>query len=84
MARPKHQNKEIESALSYAEKNGWRIVKSSAKAKPWGQILCELADRAGCRLSIHSTPRVPVHHANKIRKTVDNCACKEGDNDDDT
>lgn len=84
VGRPTHQNKEIESALSYAESKGWRVIKASSKAKPWGQMLCELADRSGCRLSIHSTPRVPEHHAVKIRKTVDNCSCKEGEDNDDT
>ena len=82
--RPRHSKKEIEAALQYAESKGWRVVKAAPKAKPWGRILCELADRTGCTLSVHSTPRVPEHHAAKITKTVDNCSCKEGDDDDDT
>lgn len=83
MGRPRHSKKAIEEALQYAEENGWRVEKASGSAKAWGRIYCPHADRSGCRLSINSTPRVPEDHARKIVKTVNNCSCKEAENNDD-
>ncbi|OWY13045.1 hypothetical protein B6V72_09565 [Thioclava sp. F34-6] len=82
MTRPRHQNKEIEQALQHAEDLGWRVEKASGSAKAWGRMFCPNADRSGCRMSVHSTPRVPEHHAAKLVKAVNNCSCPEGEDDD--
>ena len=75
--RPRHPNKEIENALAYAEKNGWRVV--LLKGHAWGKIQCPWNDaecRCGtfCQASVWSTPRVPEHMAHNIRRVVDGCA----------
>ena len=38
MARKKHSKKEIEEALNYAEKLGWRIQVGGGHA--WGKMYC--------------------------------------------
>jgi len=38
MARKKHPKKEIEEALKYSEKHGWRVEMSNGHA--WGKIYC--------------------------------------------
>ena len=78
MKRPKHQNKHIEQAVSYAESKGWRFVSPGHSAHVWGRLFCAQADRSGCRVSVNSTPRVPEHHAQNIRKIVDSCPHDEG------
>lgn len=86
MARPKHPNKDIESALQYAEVHNWRVEKSQGSAHSWGQILCpyNISDcRNGihCRSSIWSTPRSPVNHARLLKRIVDKCIYIGDDND---
>jgi len=73
MARSRHQKKEIEAAVAYAESRGWRFVKASSKAHIWGQLFCHQGTRQGCIIRIHSTPRFPKNHADTIRRAVDAC-----------
>lgn len=71
--RPKHPKKEIEQAIVYAEKLGWRYKSSGNSAHSWGRLLCPQADRDGCILSIWSTPRCPSSHAELILRKVKQC-----------
>jgi len=75
MTRPKHPNKEIDSAIKYAEENGWHIKLSNGYC--WGRLLCVTNCANGCKMSIWSTPRVPENHARQIRRLVDNCKKKK-------
>jgi hypothetical protein len=80
--RPRHPNKEIEAALAYAEACGWRVVR--LKGHAWGKILCQWNDlecRCGtfCQTSVWSTPRVPEDLAEKIRRVVNGCARRMGE-----
>jgi hypothetical protein len=72
MARRRHPNKEIEAALQYAESEGWRVVQSR-RGHNWGRMYCPFGARGGCQKSIHSTPRVPHDHAERLRQAVDAC-----------
>jgi hypothetical protein len=65
-----HPNKHIRAALEYAEKMGWRFIKSHGHA--FGKILCDHGHR-DCRMSVWSTPRNPENHAKAIRRKVDSC-----------
>ena len=76
MKRPRHPNKDIEAAVTYAESEGWRYVKAGKSAHVWCRLLCEFSDREGCRVSVNSTPKSPHHHAAKIVKVVDGCTHK--------
>ena len=76
MARIAHPNKEVESALQYAEAKGWRVEIASGHA--WGRMYCPYNSRACrcgefCISSIWSTPRNPANHAKQLRRVVDNC-----------
>lgn len=76
MVRPSHPKKEIESALKYAEQQGWRIRQSSGHA--WGRIYCPYNDydcRRGefCIASVWSTPRSAISHARLLRRVMDQC-----------
>lgn len=71
MARPKHPNKHIERAVQYAEALGWLVTMSNGHA--WGRLFCPRSTRAGCIISVWSTPRDPDNHARHVRKTVDSC-----------
>ena len=71
--RTKHPDKEIESAIVYAEDNGWKYKDSGKSAHAWGRLLCPLHTREGHQLSIWSTPRSPYNHAKQIQRQVDNC-----------
>jgi len=73
MTRKPHPNKEIETAIQYAEAHGWRYRKVGNSAHAWGRLLCPLAARQGCAMSVWSTPRNSYHHATQIRKQVDKC-----------
>ncbi len=68
-----HPNKEIEKAIQYAERKGWRYKKTGSSAHAWGRLLCLLQDREGCSMSIWSTPRSPETHAKQIRRRIDSC-----------
>ncbi len=67
-----HQDKHIRKAIEYAEDHGWRFVKSGPRAHAYGAIYCGHGHR-DCYMFIHSTPRNPENHANKIRRTVAAC-----------
>lgn len=71
--RKKHPNKEIETAIQYAEDQGWRYKEPGKSAHAWGKMLCPLQDRAGCRMSVWSTPRNADIHAKQICRCVDEC-----------
>ena len=71
MSRPRHPDKHIELAVQYAESLGWRVEISGGHA--WGRILCPLASRDGCIISVWSTPKVPENHARHVRREVDAC-----------
>jgi hypothetical protein len=76
MPRKSHPHKEIEDALRYAERAGWRIASGGSHA--WGKMYCP-RNSAECRCgefcitSIAGTPRNPSGHARKIRRVVDHC-----------
>jgi hypothetical protein len=46
MARPRHPNKEIEAAVTFAETRGWRYIHSNGH--PWGKLLCRQNQQGGC------------------------------------
>lgn len=73
MHRKQHPNREIEAAIRYAESHGWRYKNTGNSAHAWGQLLCKLETRDGCRMSVWSTPRNAYNHAAQIRKRVDQC-----------
>lgn len=84
MTRSRHPKKEIERALREAEARRWRIEKASGSAHAWGLLLCPHEARDGCRLVVYGTPRVPKHHADRIRRAVERCPHqKEQDDNDD-
>lgn len=76
MARRVHPNKEIESALRYAEYLGWRVKPGGAQC--WGKIYCPWNDSA-CRCGefciscVWRSPRNAWNHARQIRRVVDAC-----------
>ena len=76
--RTKHSNKEIESAIQFAEKNDWTVKAPGQSAHSFGILRCPHNDkecRCGrfCKASIWSTPRSPEAEARKIRRVVENC-----------
>ncbi|MEZ6102670.1 MAG: hypothetical protein R3E01_27330 [Pirellulaceae bacterium] len=71
MSRPRHPNKHIENAVSYAESLGWRVEISGGHA--WGRLFCPQSSREGCIVSVWSTPRKPENHARQIWREVDLC-----------
>lgn len=73
-SRPTHPNKEIEAAIKYAESKGWRYKAPGKSAHAWGRLLCSLADRDGCQMSVWSTPKNPENYAKQIRREADKCA----------
>jgi len=80
----KHPNKEINSALEYAESKGWRIEKGGSSAHAWGKMFCPYNDSECwcgefCVNSIWSTPKNPTNHAKKIRRAVDKCIHQDRD-----
>lgn len=75
-ARRRHPCKEIEAALQYAERAGWRVEPGGSHA--WGRMYCPYKDadcRCGefCITSIWSTPRKPETHARQLKRVVDHC-----------
>lgn len=76
MARKPHPNKEIEIALRYAERHGWRVER--ARGHAWGRMFCPAPDtRCACGefciTCIWSTPRSPEVHARQLTRVVDRC-----------
>lgn len=80
LARSRHPNKEIEAAVQYAEGLGWRFSKLAGHG--WGELLCPLANRDGCRVFIYATPKNPEGAARACRRTVDRCECAQEENCD--
>lgn len=75
MARTRHPNQEIETALQHAENNGWRVETGSGHC--WGRICCPENNKScrngmHCITSIWSTPRNASNHARQLRRIVDN------------
>lgn len=68
-----HPNPHIRAAVDYALGHGWRLRKAGPRAHVWGVLFCPQSDRDGCRQQVFSTPRVPEHHAARIRRVVDQC-----------
>jgi hypothetical protein len=79
--RSKHPDKEIESAILYAEKNGWIYKDSGQSAHAWGRLFCPLHTREGHQMSIWSTPRDAFNHARQIKRLVDKCQHETAEND---
>ncbi|AWH21278.1 hypothetical protein [Stenotrophomonas sp. ZAC14D2_NAIMI4_6] len=76
MPRSRHPDKDIETALRFAEERGWWLRIGGSHA--WGRIYCPYNDkecRCGefCVVSIWSTPRNPANHARALRRVVENC-----------
>ncbi|MEA9388955.1 hypothetical protein SJI19_00030 [Acerihabitans sp. TG2] len=76
MTRSPHSKKEVEDALSYAEKQGWRIDVGGSHV--WGKIYCPYNDRECrcgefCITSVWRTPKNPGNYAHALRRVVDNC-----------
>jgi hypothetical protein len=63
MARPRHPDKDIEAAVSYAESCGW-VCTISKRGHAWGRLRCPYGQRGGCQFSVWSTP---------IRREVARC-----------
>ncbi|MBN3754061.1 hypothetical protein G3N95_14010 [Paraburkholderia sp. Tr-20389] len=79
MNRRSHSKKEVESALGYAEANGWRVAPAAGNGHAWGRMYCPYHDatcRCGefCIASIWCTPRNAGSHARTLRRIVENCA----------
>lgn len=72
----KHPNKEIQKAIAYAVDKNWRLENTGKSAHAWGRLKCPEASRAGCIISIWSTPRVAEYHAKQIIRAVDKCPHK--------
>ncbi|TMD14933.1 MAG: hypothetical protein E6J00_04265 [Chloroflexi bacterium] len=68
--RSRHSDKEVESALRYAELRGWTVLVGRSH---WAIIRCPERSPSGCQASVWSTPRSPVNHARQIRRAVDRC-----------
>lgn len=83
MARRRHPNKDIETALQALEALGWVVEEAKGKsAHGWGFALCpaNAGDicRSGpfCRMSVWSTPRNPASHARDLVKRANGCLVK--------
>ena len=70
MARIRHQNKEIQEAVSYALSRGWTLTRPGPRCDVWGRLFCPQRSRDGCIVPVHSTPRVRQNHADDIRRKV--------------
>ena len=86
MARKAHPKKEVESALQYAESNGWRVEVGAGHA--WGRMYCPHNSRdcrcgEFCITSIWSTPKNPANHAKQLRRVVDRCIARSPGSEDD-
>jgi hypothetical protein len=77
MARSRHPNKEIESAIQHAEDRGWRVLAGGSHA--WGFLYCPEQTREGCRVPVYSTPRNPEGHARRILQRIDGCPHQQGE-----
>lgn len=77
--RRRHHNKHIESALKYAESEGWTVESNrGGSAHPWATIKCPYNKKScrngmWCRFGVWGTPCNPEHFAKKIMQAVDKC-----------
>jgi hypothetical protein len=76
VARPRHPNKEIENAVTYAESKDWRWRKLTGHG--WGELLCPMNNREGCRVFVYQTPKSPEGAARSIVRAVERCVCGQG------
>jgi hypothetical protein len=72
----RHPKREIDEAVVYALQRGWRL-RRSRRGHAWELLLCPLAERTGCQLSVLSTPKSARNHAAQIRRQVDRCPHRE-------
>jgi len=72
MARGRHSKQEVEKVLAFAETIGW-TVEERHNGHVWGRLYCPERSRSGCVMSIHSTPKVPEHHARRLRRDIEKC-----------
>ncbi|WAT01628.1 hypothetical protein O1V66_02355 [Rouxiella chamberiensis] len=68
-----HPNKHIQSALDYAVKQGWIIVKAGKSSHTFCKIRCGISGHTEHMKSIWSTPRNPENFARQIRQKIDDC-----------
>lgn len=80
MARSRHPNKEIEAIVQYSEELGWRVNPLSGHG--WGELLCPLANRDGCRVFVYATPKNPERAAKGYRRAIDRCECAQEECDE--
>lgn len=77
--RKQHKNKHIETALKYAESQGWTVQPShGGSAHPWATLKCpynRTSCRGGlwCRFGVWGTPARPENLARAIVRAVDGC-----------
>lgn len=77
--RKRHVNKHIETALKYAESEGWTVeLNSGRSAHPWATMKCPYNIKtcrggAWCRFGVWGTPTNPETFAKRIRIAVDKC-----------
>ena len=55
-----------------AEDAGW-AVRHTVSGHRWGVMLCGESSRAGCQVSIWSTPRSADNHARQLRRALRRC-----------
>jgi hypothetical protein len=72
MARPRHPNKEIETAVAYAESMGWTVEISNGHA--WARLYCPHHTPEGCIVSVWSTPKSCQNHAKALLRTINRCS----------
>lgn len=89
MASKKHPNKEVDAAVRFAERCGWKLVSPGRSAHCWGRLLCpngsvNISCRCGefCMISVWSSPRNGLSHASSIQRAVAKCILTEGRDDD--
>ena len=81
--RKPHKNKHIESALRYAESEGWIVeLAAGGSAHPWATVKCPYNKKAcrngmWCRFGVWSTPGNPENFAKKIIRAVDKCEVRK-------
>jgi hypothetical protein len=71
MGRPRHTDKHVEKAISYAESLGWSTELSHGHI--WGKLYCPERSRDGCIVFVYSTPRNREAHARQLRREIDLC-----------
>jgi len=70
--------KEVEDALTEAERAGWTVIPTSSGHR-WGVMRCGEASRSGCQVSIWSTPRNPGNHARQLCRALERCPHEWGE-----